>query len=110
MVAPVIWIAGGVDKGNDYSQLDEVVKDKVKTLICLGKDNGKLIEAFADFDIPIFETTYVSEAIEIADKHSLAGEVVLLSPACASFDLFDNYKDRGDQFEKAVIDLLRQRL
>ena len=101
----LVWIAGGVDKGNDYNQIMELVNSKVKALVCLGKDNQKLRDAFHEHIINILETdninTAVSSALEYADAH----DVVLLSPACASFDLFNNYEDRGDQFRDAVLEL-----
>ncbi|GAB1404031.1 UDP-N-acetylmuramoyl-L-alanine--D-glutamate ligase [Lentimicrobium sp.] len=98
---PVVWIAGGIDKGNDYSKLTELVKHTVKAIVCLGVDNEKLIKAFAHL-VPVTETHSMEEAVEKA--YTLAGknEVVLLSPACASFDLFENYEDRGRQFIVAV--------
>jgi UDP-N-acetylmuramoylalanine--D-glutamate ligase len=102
MTKPVIWIAGGTDKGNDYSVLFPLVKDRVKALICLGLDNEKLKESFKPHIPAIYETTKVSEAVETGLKLGAPGEVVLLSPACASFDLFSNYMDRGDQFKKCV--------
>jgi UDP-N-acetylmuramoylalanine--D-glutamate ligase len=102
---PLIWIAGGIDKGNDYNIIKDEVKKKVKVLICLGKDNAKLKKAFSDVVEQIFETQSVSELVHQALKVAKAGDVVLLSPACASFDLFKNYEDRGDQFRKAVLDL-----
>ena len=99
---PVIWIAGGQDKGNDYSELLPLVRDKVKGLICLGLNNEKLKLAFsAEVDI-IKETTDVNEAVSMAASIARPGDVVLLSPACASFDLFKNYKERGDLFRQAV--------
>ena len=102
---PLIWIAGGIDKGNDYNIIKDEVKKKVKVLICLGKDNAKLKKAFSDVVEQIFETQSVSELVRQALKVAKAGDVVLLSPACASFDLFKNYEDRGDQFRRAVLDL-----
>ncbi len=105
MEKPVVWIVGGTDKGNDYSPLDSLVKEKVKSIICLGLDNRKLIEVYSSLDIPIVETQSASEAVQCARANAEAGDVVLLSPACASFDLFQNYIDRGDQFKKAVLDL-----
>lgn len=102
MTKPVIWIAGGTDKGNDYSVLFPLVKNRVKALICLGIDNEKLKESFKPHIPAIYETTKVSEAVETGLKLGAPGEVVLLSPACASFDLFKNYMDRGDQFKKCV--------
>lgn len=105
---PLIWIAGGVDKGNDYNIIKDEVKKKVKVLICLGKDNDKLKKAFGEIVKQIFETQSVTELVQIALKVAQAGDVVLLSPACASFDLFKNYEDRGDQFRKAVLDLKKE--
>jgi len=101
----LIWIAGGVDKGNDYDLIKDEVKKKVKALICLGKDNDKLKKAFADVVPVIRETQSVKELVRIALTLAKGGDVVLLSPACASFDLFKNYEDRGDQFKKATLDL-----
>ena len=102
---PLIWIAGGVDKGNDYSRLFPWVKDHVKLLICLGKNNEKLKMAFSDQVGAIAETQDIREAVQLAYSKSVMGDVVLLSPACASFDLFKNYEDRGDQFKAAVREL-----
>jgi len=99
---PIIWIAGGTDKGNDYSILKEMAAKKVKALICLGKDNSRLIEAFDGVVETIVETTSIDEAIRFAMYVGRKEDVVLLSPACASFDLFENYEDRGDQFKVAV--------
>lgn len=98
----MILIAGGVDKGNDYSIISELVRRKVKILICLGKENEKLKEAFGNLVEEVFETTIMQEAVQFAMSHADPGEVVLLSPACASFDLFLNYEDRGNQFKNAV--------
>lgn len=105
MEKPTIWIAGGVDKGNDYTLLKELVKDKVRIIVCMGLDNRKIHEAFGtDVDM-IVNTTSAKEAVHVAHRLAKPGEVVLLSPACASFDLFKNYEDRGRQFKKAVRDL-----
>jgi UDP-N-acetylmuramoylalanine--D-glutamate ligase len=101
----IIWIVGGVDKGNDYSELFPVVKKKVKAIVCLGKDNKKIIEAFKDKVETIVETTSMEEAVRSAYYLAKKGETVLLSPACASFDLFKNYEDRGRQFKQAVRNL-----
>ena len=101
----VVWIAGGIDKGNDYSILTDLVKEKVKALICLGKDNSKLLEAFSGTVPTIVETTSMEEAVRNAYYLASDGETVLLSPACASFDLFENYEDRGRQFKQAVRNL-----
>ncbi len=102
MSKDVIWIAGGVDKGNDYTALTDLVKNKVKAIICLGMDNEQLHESFAKDVGYIMDTRSMEEAVRMA--YNLAGkdEVVLLSPACASFDLFENYEDRGSQFKRAV--------
>lgn len=99
---PIIWIVGGVDKGNDYGELLELVKDKVNAIICLGKNNEKIIEAFKDHIQIIEEAGSASEAVKKAYEIGQKGNVVLLSPACASFDLFENYEDRGHQFKSAV--------
>ncbi len=102
MVKPVIWIVGGIDKGNNYEEIKPLVKDNVKAIVCLGVDNSKIIEAFQDdFDL-IFDTSDIKEAVEIAYRLAEKDNVVLLSPACASFDLFKNYEDRGSQFKEAV--------
>lgn len=105
---PLIWIAGGIDKGNDYSIIRDAVAQKVKALICLGKENQKLKEAFAGVVSRISETQDVRELVRMALEQAEAGDVVLLSPACASFDLFRNYEDRGDQFRRAVIELQQE--
>jgi UDP-N-acetylmuramoylalanine--D-glutamate ligase len=103
--APVIWIAGGQDKGNDYSLLKPLVREKVKFIVCLGKDNRKIHESFMNDVDMIINTTSAKEAVNIAYRFAAKGDKVLLSPACASFDLFENYEDRGRQFKKAVRDL-----
>ncbi|MBI5916177.1 MAG: UDP-N-acetylmuramoyl-L-alanine--D-glutamate ligase [Bacteroidetes bacterium] len=103
MEKPVVWIAGGTDKGNDYSQIEDLVRQKVKALICLGVDNSKLLRVFSPLLKNIEETGSASEAVERATIYAESGDVVLLSPACASFDLFNNYEDRGEQFKKAVM-------
>ena len=105
---PLIWIAGGVDKGNDYNLIAEQVKKKVKALICLGKDNEKLKKAFGGIVPVIEETQSVKELVRMALKLGKEGDVVLLSPACASFDLFRNYEDRGNQFRDAVQSLKKE--
>ncbi len=105
MSAPTIWIVGGVDKGNDYSELFDLVKQKVKAIICLGTDNAKLLEAFSDKVEVIADTHSMEEAVNLAYSLGKKGDHVLLSPACASFDLFDNYEARGRAFKKAVRDL-----
>ncbi|MCX2740183.1 UDP-N-acetylmuramoyl-L-alanine--D-glutamate ligase [Pontibacter anaerobius] len=99
---PIIWIAGGVDKGNDYSTLTELAREKVKVLVCLGKDNEKLKEAFGRVVPIIAETTSIEYAVRLSRSLATPGDVVLLSPACASFDLFDNYEHRGQRFKEAV--------
>ena len=101
----LVWIAGGIDKGNDYNLIMDSVNAKVKALICLGKDNSKLRDAFHEQIIDLLETDNVKDAVRSALKYADAHDVVLLSPACASFDLFKNYEDRGDQFKKAVLEL-----
>ncbi|MFT6882395.1 MAG: UDP-N-acetylmuramoylalanine--D-glutamate ligase [Marinoscillum sp.] len=98
----IIWIAGGIDKGNDYLQLDDLVEKKVKGLVCLGKDNTKLKKHFGPILNQIEETESIGQAVEMALGMASKGDVVLLSPACASFDLFRNYEDRGDQFRASV--------
>jgi UDP-N-acetylmuramoylalanine--D-glutamate ligase len=105
MTKPTILILGGVDKGNDYSLLADLVKEKVKAIVCLGTDNRKIHEAFGNIVSPIINTASAEEAVKAAFHFSTKGDVVLLSPACASFDLFRNYEDRGDQFKKAVKEL-----
>jgi UDP-N-acetylmuramoylalanine--D-glutamate ligase len=105
---PLIWIAGGIDKGNDYNLIKEEVATKVKMLICLGKENEKLKSFFGPLVSDIKETQTVKELVRIALKAAKEGDVVLLSPACASFDLFKNYEDRGDQFREAVLELKRE--
>ncbi|MBK5280037.1 MAG: UDP-N-acetylmuramoyl-L-alanine--D-glutamate ligase [Bacteroidia bacterium] len=105
---PLIWIAGGVDKGNDYTLIEAQVREKVRVLICLGKDNEKLRNAFRGVVPEIYETQSITELAQLALKVSKSGDVVLLSPACASFDLFKNYEDRGDQFREAVLELKRE--
>ena len=102
MDAPTVWIVGGVDKGNDYSALFPFVNEKVKAIICLGKNNEALFHNFEHMVEIMVETQYMSEAVKIAYNIAAAGENVLLSPACASFDLFKNYEDRGHQFKTAV--------
>ncbi|MCK5401662.1 MAG: UDP-N-acetylmuramoyl-L-alanine--D-glutamate ligase [Flavobacteriaceae bacterium] len=102
MDAPTVWIVGGEDKGNNYSALFPFVNEKVKAIICLGVDNKKLFETFGSMVDIMVETQFMSEAIKIAYKIAEAGDNVLLSPACASFDLFENFEDRGRQFKEAV--------
>ncbi|MEQ8624810.1 MAG: UDP-N-acetylmuramoyl-L-alanine--D-glutamate ligase [Vicingaceae bacterium] len=102
LTQPAVWIVGGVDKGNDYGELLELVKDKVKAIICLGKNNEKIIEAFKEHIQIIEEAGSADEAVKKAYEIGQKGDTVLLSPACASFDLFENYEDRGHQFKRAV--------
>lgn len=102
---PVVWIAGGVDKGNDYSMLQGLVTNKVKAIVCLGKNNAKLHEAFGDCVADIVDASSMEEAVKAAYYLARNGDTVLLSPACASFDLFENYEDRGNQFKKEVRNL-----
>lgn len=102
---PIIWIAGGVDKGNDYSKLTELVKTKVKAIVCLGVNNKLIHNAFGELVESIVDTQSASEAVNIAYELAKKDDVVLLSPSCSSFDLFENYEDRGNQFRKAVKEL-----
>jgi UDP-N-acetylmuramoylalanine--D-glutamate ligase len=102
MTKPVVWICGGQDKGNDYSELDEIVKAKVKAIVCLGKDNSKIINHFREIVPHIVEAQNMNDAVVLAYRLARKGDVVLLSPACASFDLFENYEDRGRRFKAAV--------
>ncbi len=108
MQKPIVWIVGGVDKGNDYESLKELVRTKVKAIVCLGVDNQKIIEAYGDIIPDIVETKTASDAVKASYEKGRKGDVVLLSPACASFDLFKNYEDRGDQFRKAVLELKKE--
>ena len=101
----VVWIAGGVDKGNDYSELHEIAGKKVKAIVCLGKDNEKIKKSFDGIVNTIVETDSMDEAVRSAYYLASKGDMVLLSPACASFDLFDNYEDRGRKFKEAVRNL-----
>lgn len=105
MENPTVWIVGGVDKGNDYSELLPLVNEKVKAIICLGVDNQKIINAFGNIVDTIIETDSMAMAVQIAYKLAERNNSVLLSPACASFDLFENYEDRGRQFKEAVRNL-----
>ena len=98
----IIWIAGGVDKGNEYEQIASLVEKKVGHMICLGTDNIALAGFFSHRVPSVVEVTSMKDAVRHASKVASAGDFVLLSPACASFDLFDNYIDRGDQFRKEV--------
>jgi UDP-N-acetylmuramoylalanine--D-glutamate ligase len=105
MTKPVILIMGGVDKGNDYDELMPFVREKVKAIVCLGVDNTKIINAFNNVVDVMVETTSMSEAVQLAQRLAEKGDSVLLSPACASFDLFENYEDRGQQFKQAIFRL-----
>jgi UDP-N-acetylmuramoylalanine--D-glutamate ligase len=105
MTQPTVWIVGGIDKGNDYGQLTELVKKKVKAIVCLGVDNSKIMEAFKHIGIDMVETQSMQDAVRSAYFLAKNGDTVLLSPACASFDLFENYEDRGHQFKIAVKEL-----
>ena len=105
METSTVWIVGGVDKGNDYSELFPLVNEKVKAIICLGVDNEKIIRAFGNVVDIMVETHSMQDAVQVAYRLSKKGDAVLLSPACASFDLFENYEDRGRQFKEAVRNL-----
>ena len=105
MNTPTVWIVGGHDKGNDYSELYDLVKQKVKAIVCLGEDNSKIIKAFTGLVSTIVDTHSMEEAVKSSYKLAKNGETVLLSPACASFDLFENYEDRGRKFKDIVRDL-----
>ena len=102
MKTPTVWIVGGVDKGNDYKELMSLVREKVKAIICLGMDNSKIKDAFGNVVDLVVETYAMEEAVKVAYKIAERGDTVLLSPACASFDLFKNYEDRGNQFKAAI--------
>ena len=102
MNTPTVWIVGGVDKGNDYNELMSLVREKVKAIICLGVDNKKIINVFGDVVDVMIEVNTMEDAVKMAQRLSEKGDTVLLSPACASFDLFENYEDRGNQFKQAV--------
>jgi len=103
---PVIWIVGGIDKGNNYQQIRDLVSDRVKNIICLGKSNERIFEAFSDLFKNMIETNQMKKAVKKAFDMASAGDVILLSPACASFDLFKNYADRGDKFKHEVAKLM----
>ncbi|MEO1012978.1 MAG: UDP-N-acetylmuramoyl-L-alanine--D-glutamate ligase [Bacteroidota bacterium] len=105
MRTPTVWIVGGVDKGNDYKSLMPLVREKVKAIICLGLENEKIKDAFGNVVDLMVETFAMEEAVKVAYKIAERGDTVLLSPACASFDLFKNYEDRGDQFKEAIKNL-----
>ena len=106
MEKPVIWVVGGVDKGNDYKAIEKLVLERVKAIVCLGVDNKPIIEAFLGKVEIIEETQSCRDAIKVSQQYAHVGDVVLLSPACASFDLFQNYIDRGDQFKTAVFEMM----
>jgi len=99
---PTVWIAGGVDKGNDYESLKLLVKEKVKAIVCLGLDNSRIHEAFGELVPDIINTESAEDAVIEAYQLASKGDIVLLSPACSSFDLFESYEDRGNQFKQAV--------
>lgn len=105
MSQPTVLILGGTDKGNDYSQIDARVREKVKAIVCMGKDNSPIVAHFGGFGIPIIESFSAIEAVSKASELASPNDIVLLSPACASFDLFQNYEDRGEQFKAAVFQL-----
>lgn len=105
MSRPTVWLVGGVDKGNDYTEIESLVKQKVKAIICLGLDNQKIIDFFKPQSQNIFSASSMAEAVTLAKSISENGDAVLLSPCCASFDLFENYEDRGNQFKKRVLEI-----
>ena len=105
MTTPTVWIVGGVDKGNDYTELMALVHEKVKAIICLGVDNKKIIDAFGNVVDVMIEVSSMNDAVKMSQRLAEKGDTVLLSPACASFDLFENYEDRGRQFKQAVKNL-----
>lgn len=105
MTSPTVWIVGGVDKGNDYTELMALVHEKVKAIICLGVDNKKIIDAFGNVVDVMIEVSSMNDAVKMSQRLAEKGDTVLLSPACASFDLFENYEDRGRQFKQAVKNL-----
>jgi UDP-N-acetylmuramoylalanine--D-glutamate ligase len=105
MNSPTVWIVGGVDKGNDYNELMSLVREKVKAIVCLGVDNKKIIDAFGNVVDIMVEVSSMNDAVRMAQRLTEKGDTVLLSPACASFDLFENYEDRGNQFKQGVHNL-----
>jgi UDP-N-acetylmuramoylalanine--D-glutamate ligase len=105
MINPTVWIVGGVDKGNDYNELMSLVREKVKAIICLGVDNKKILDVFGNVVDMMIEVSSMEDAVKMAQRLTEKGDTVLLSPACASFDLFENYEDRGNQFKQAVRNL-----
>jgi UDP-N-acetylmuramoylalanine--D-glutamate ligase len=108
--APIVWVVGGTDKGNDYTPLLPLVKEKVKAIVCLGVDNSKIVASFSSICPDLVETQDVNEAVQLAKGFAQPGDVVLLSPACASFDLFQNYEHRGRSFAEAVATLQQQQI
>ena len=107
MTRPTVWIAGGTDKGNDYEPLKEFVGKKVKTLVCMGLNNAKLIDNFQGI-VPVYNTSSLDEAVQVCRQVAQRGDAVLLSPACASFDLFKNYEQRGTLFKEKVMELAKK--
>lgn len=105
MKQPTIWIVGGKDKGNDYTEIEELVKKKVKAIVCLGVDNQKIIDFFKNDKEQIYDTSSMEEAVKVCSQLAEEGDTVLLSPCCASFDLFNGYEDRGNQFKQEVLKL-----
>jgi len=103
MKTPTVWIVGGLDKGNDYTEIEDLVKRKVKAIVCLGVDNKKIIDFFKDKKEVIYDTSSMEEAVRISKSLAKKGDTVLLSPCCASFDLFKSYEDRGRQFKERVL-------
>ena len=103
MKQPVVWIVGGKDKGNDYSEIEELVKKKVKAIICMGLDNAKIIDFFKDKKDIIVDTASIEDAVKAAKSIAEKGDAVLLSPCCASFDLFNSYEHRGKLFKEEVL-------
>lgn len=103
MKTPTVWIVGGTDKGNDYTEIEDLVKKKVKAIVCLGVDNQKIIDFFKDKKNLIYDTSSMEDAVKISKSLAEHGDAVLLSPCCASFDIFKNYQDRGEQFKKEVL-------
>lgn len=108
MKTPTIWIVGGTDKGNDYAEIEDLVKRKVKAIVCLGVDNQKIIDYFKDKKEFIYDTSSMKDAVTICKSIAENGDTVLLSPCCASFDLFKNYEDRGQKFKEAVLETTEQ--
>jgi UDP-N-acetylmuramoylalanine--D-glutamate ligase len=102
---PVIWILGGVESGNDYTILRHLVQHNVRGIVCLGLDNSRIHEAFDELLLPMVDAVTMDEAVQVAYYMGNKGDVILLSPACASFDLFENFEERGKAFRKAVKNL-----